>query len=184
MRYVRGADCSRPAEKKVKDNHPFAILRFLVSLRLELESSFNRQDAKAQRSAKRKKRHMAETQSILNLGTPVPVDIGSIEQELTALWKSATDNEGESAVIRACSCNLVAVAQNQQEATSLPAVLAKVSEWHPCRSLIAYREEDGVPQENRFEAGMRAWISAQCWLPFAGGPQICCEAITLSLIHI
>jgi glucose-6-phosphate dehydrogenase assembly protein OpcA len=82
--------------------------------------------------------------------------------------------------MRACSCNIVVLAQNQKEAASLPSVLAEVSEWHPCRSLIAYHEDNGRLHEAQMDAPMQAWISAQCWLPFAGGPQICCEAITVA----
>ncbi len=86
---------------------------------------------------------MDESHEVTNLGTPVPVDVAQIEQELTSLWKSASEREGEGAVMRACSCNLVALAQDEKEAVSLASVLGKVSEFHPCRSIIAYREENG-----------------------------------------
>lgn len=110
----------------------------------------------------------------MNLGTPVPVNVETIEQALASLWKSAFENEGEGGVIRARSCNLVVIAQNRAEAETLPAILAQVSEWQPSRSIIAFRED----HEDR--SGMQAWISAQCSVPFAGGPQVCCEAIVVA----
>src|SRR5881396_1701754 len=100
---------------------------------------------------------MDESQEVTNLGVPVPVDVAQIEQELTSLWKSASEREGEGAVMRACSCNLVAIAQDEKEAVSLASVLAKVSEFHPCRSIIAYREENGGDPGGA-KAGMRAWL--------------------------
>jgi glucose-6-phosphate dehydrogenase assembly protein OpcA len=123
---------------------------------------------------------MSRTSIIHSLGTPVAVDVAAIEQELTTFWKLASEREGEAAVIRACSCNLVAVAENQREAELMPAALAKVSEWHPCRSIIAYREADEEGAAHDAAPHMDAWISAQCSIPVSGGPQICCEAITVS----
>jgi glucose-6-phosphate dehydrogenase assembly protein OpcA len=123
---------------------------------------------------------MNRTSLIHNLGTPVAVDVDAIEQELSSFWKLASEREGEGAVIRACSCNLVAIAEDRQEAELMPAVLAKVSEWHPCRSIIAYRETDEEGTRHEAAPRMHAWISAQCSIPVSGGPQICCEAITIS----
>jgi glucose-6-phosphate dehydrogenase assembly protein OpcA len=111
-----------------------------------------------------------------NLGTPIAVDVSAIEKELGSYWKLASQREGEGASIRACSCNLVVIARSRREAELLPAILARVAEWHPCRSIIAYRE----PDEEGAEPLMHAWIGAQCWIPASGGPQICCETITLS----
>ncbi len=123
---------------------------------------------------------MNNTLSAHNLGTPVAVDVASIESELRSLWKLASEREGEGAVIRACSCNLVVIAKDRQEAELLPGVLAKVAAGHPCRSIIAYRENDQEGAGHDPGPHMHAWISAQCWIPVSGGPQICCEAITLS----
>jgi glucose-6-phosphate dehydrogenase assembly protein OpcA len=111
-----------------------------------------------------------------NLGMPVAVDAAVIEQELTSLWK--TEGESERAAIRACSCNLVVIAHDREESELLPDLLARVAEWHPCRSLVAYREEENGPLLPG-SSGMRAWIHAHCSLSTAGGPQTCCEAITV-----
>lgn len=110
-----------------------------------------------------------------NLGTPVEVNVAAIEKELRAFWKTAGET-GQGAVLRACSCNLLAFVQNREKAAAFVPILAKVSEWHPNRSIISYIEPDEISDAR----DMHAWISAQCSAPFSGGPQVCCEAITLS----
>jgi len=112
-----------------------------------------------------------------NFGMPVAVDAAVIEQELTSLWK--TEGEGERAAIRACSCNLVVIAHDREESELLPELLARVAEWHPCRSLIAYREDEIHDPLLPGSSGMRAWIHAQCSVSMTGGPQTCCEAVTV-----
>ena len=112
-----------------------------------------------------------------NLGTPVAVDAATIEAELTGLWKTASDSEAERAVIRACSCNLVVIARDEREAEALPPVLLEISKWHPSRSIIAFRDDAGAAAR---PDPIRAWISAQCAVPFAGAPEVCCEAIAVA----
>ncbi len=123
---------------------------------------------------------MGEKIPIVNLGIPVPVDIATIEQELRALWKSASQSESEGAVIRACSCNLVVFAQDRAEAQVILPVLARVAEWHPSRSIIVYRESDEESVGHPQTPHVHAWISAQCSTPLAGGQQICSETISLA----
>ena len=122
---------------------------------------------------------MSSSRGITNLGIPVAVDVAEIERELTAFWKSASEQQGEAAVIRACACNVVVIVQDHREAEALRSILATVGEWHPSRSLIAYREEEEKGAADSGGPRMHAWVSTQCSAPFAGGPQICCEAITL-----
>jgi glucose-6-phosphate dehydrogenase assembly protein OpcA len=110
-----------------------------------------------------------------NLGTPVEVDIAVIEKELRSFWKSA-DQMGPGAVMRACSCNLVSFLRNRNTAEEYLPILSTVSEWHPSRSILAYVEPDDVLNP----PDMHAWISAQCSIPLSGGPQVCCEAITIA----
>ena len=112
-----------------------------------------------------------------NLGTPVEVSVAAIEKELVSLWESA--DKRDQAVMRACSCNLLTVVQNREEAEAFPPVLVKLSEWHPSRSILVYLEsrEQSAPSEG---SGMHAWISAQCSRPLSGGLHVCCEAITIA----
>ncbi len=123
---------------------------------------------------------MGVSSRITNLGAPVSVDVAAIEPELRALWKRASSREEEGAVIRACSCNFVVLARDRYEAESLLPILARISEWHPCRSLIACRESEEEDEGHPSSPHMHAWISAQCSVPFAGGPQICSEVITVA----
>ncbi len=106
--------------------------------------------------------------NLFNPGVPVAVDVASIEQQLRLLWKSASDQEGEGAIIRACSCNLIVFAETAAEAQRLLQVVDSVAEHHPSRSLITWADE---------EKDMRAWISARCFAPISGGPQVCSEVI-------
>ncbi len=106
-----------------------------------------------------------------NPGVPVAVDVASIEEQLRSLWKSASDQEGEGAVIRACSCNLIVFADTAAEAQRLLQVVDGVAEHHPNRSLVAWAGEG---------TDMRAWISARCSVPIFGGPQVCSEVILLA----
>jgi glucose-6-phosphate dehydrogenase assembly protein OpcA len=115
-----------------------------------------------------------------DFGSRAQVDVAAIEQELRQLWKSASGREGEPAVIRACSCNVVVLAQNRAEAEAFQPVLSTVSEWHPARFLITYRDAGTNAGDAASRPTIRAWISAHCSLPISGGPQICCESITLA----
>jgi glucose-6-phosphate dehydrogenase assembly protein OpcA len=72
---------------------------------------------------------------------------------------------------------MVVVAQNRAEAEAFQPVLSVVSEWHPARFLITYR---GSEAKTSPSPEISAWISAHCSLPISGGPQICCESITLA----
>ncbi len=118
---------------------------------------------------------MNSTKGTSNLGTPVEVNVAAVEKELALFWKSA--GEGNEAAMRACSCNLIAVVQNREDAKAFPQVLARLSEWHPNRSIVTYIEPGGQPTQ---ADGMQAWISAQCFQPLRGGTQVCCEAITIA----
>jgi glucose-6-phosphate dehydrogenase assembly protein OpcA len=115
-----------------------------------------------------------------DFGSKAQVDVAAIEQELRQLWKSASGQDGEPAVIRACSCNVVVLAQNRAEAEAFQPALSAVSEWHPARFLITYREAGTDAGGAASRPAISAWISAHCSLPISGGPQICCESITLA----
>ena len=123
---------------------------------------------------------MSDMSSIHNLGVPIAVDVSKIEIELSKLWQTASPTEESNAVLRACSCNLVVIAEGRAEAAALLEVLAGVAEHHPSRSIIAFGEPSGEPPRDAPSAPMKAWISAQCSLPYPGRPQVCSEVITLA----
>jgi len=118
--------------------------------------------------------------STFNPGTPVTADASAIEQELRSLWKSASEDEGSAPLIRACAGNLITLAAGREDAGHLLGVLPGVAQQHPLRSLVAYwgRAED-LPEISG-DIPLGAWISAQCSIPVAGGPQVCSEVITLA----
>jgi glucose-6-phosphate dehydrogenase assembly protein OpcA len=104
-----------------------------------------------------------------DLGIPIAVDVAAIEKDLTSLWKSAGKN---SAIMRSSSCNFLAIVKNRQAAEAFQPALAKLSQTHPCRSIVAF-PESGDPE-------ILAWIRAQCSIPFYEVPQVCCESIMLA----
>jgi glucose-6-phosphate dehydrogenase assembly protein OpcA len=120
-------------------------------------------------------------ESTFSPGIPVAADVAAIDRELGALWESASQHEGKVSLIRACAGNLIVLAGNQDGAGHLLNVLPGVAQQHPLRSLLAYWEEaQESPEVEDSAPPVRAWISAQCSLPVAGGPQVCSEVITLA----
>jgi hypothetical protein len=118
--------------------------------------------------------------STFNPGIPVAADAAAIEQELRSLWESASQQEAEAPLIRACAGNLIALAERRIAAAHLLGVLPGVAQQHPLRSLLAYWEEAQDLPEVPGGTPLRAWISAQCSIPVSGGPQVCSEVITLA----
>lgn len=114
------------------------------------------------------------------IAEPASIDVSRIEQELTSYWKAAADQEGEKAVFKSCSCNLVVVVPDGRAAEDLPTVLARVAEWHPCRAIVAYGEPETEAPPDSGKSSMRAWIAAYCPTQQTDGPQICCEVVTLA----
>jgi glucose-6-phosphate dehydrogenase assembly protein OpcA len=121
---------------------------------------------------------MDDSKTVENLGTPLGADLGAIERELTEFWSKASQQMGETAAIRACSCNLIILVSGQKEAEALPPIIADVAEWHPCRSLVAFREEENIPGNL---PPMQGWIHVRCKSQLGGGPQVCSEMITIGV---
>ena len=121
---------------------------------------------------------MHDSETVANLGIPLGADLSAIERELTEFWGTASQRAGETATIRACSCNLMVVVSGQAEAEALPPVLADVAEWHPCRSLVAFQ---GLQDAEPDSPPMRGWIRVQCRRQSGGWPQVCSEVITIGV---
>jgi glucose-6-phosphate dehydrogenase assembly protein OpcA len=102
------------------------------------------------------------------------VDVGTIEHELTQLWKAAAeDTLGGQPVVRACVLNLVAYAPSQAVAHHIDEVVSQVSGRHPSRSIVMLAEPGAGSSE------LQASISAHCRIAPEGGKQVCSEQITL-----
>ncbi len=120
---------------------------------------------------------MSQNKTPMTVQAPLEIPIESVERELSSLWRTASQ---QGAMVRACSCNVVAVARDRFEADSLSSVLARVSDQYPCRSIIAFVENKQDRTGCSDEPHMHAWISAHCALPSASGPQICSEIISVA----
>ncbi len=96
------------------------------------------------------------------------VDVAAIERELAALWREAA--QGTTAVMRACSWNLV-VMTNPAELPRAKALVDVMVELVPSRTLIINERDEGE--------ALRAFVSANCRLMPGGGKMLCSEEITL-----
>lgn len=98
----------------------------------------------------------------------IGVDVAGIERELAALWRESA--QGTTAVMRACSWNLVVLTTpaQAQRARTLADVMVELV---PSRTLMI-NEQPG-------DDALRAYVSANCRLLPGGGKMLCSEEITL-----
>lgn len=111
------------------------------------------------------------------LTKPKGVDVVAIEAELTQLWKAAAEGNTASTripVMRACSLNLIVVADDERQLDEIGNMIGEVTLEHPARIFLIAADRTAAV------ARLEAWISARCSLPVPGGKQVCCEQITLS----
>jgi glucose-6-phosphate dehydrogenase assembly protein OpcA len=107
------------------------------------------------------------------LDDPREVDVAAIEGQLTELWRGAPGPDSAAPVIRACSLNLIVVAEEECRSSALAEMVGDVTVEHPARVFLANLERhDPV-------SSVEAWISARCALPVPGHNQVCCEEIKL-----
>lgn len=100
-----------------------------------------------------------------------------ILRELAELWTSLAappdTAPGTSAgVLRACSMTLIVAAATAADAQEVTQTVGELMHEHPSRAIILKPggESDGL--ESR--------VYAQCWMPFGGRQQICCEQIEIT----
>lgn len=114
-------------------------------------------------------------------GEPQPVDLASVERQITALWKEASEAEDsqQPAVMRACALTLVVFddpRSGRKDAAPLDETLSRVTERHPCRILLA-RIDPEHPA-----GSLESWVTALCHLsPGAGrSSRVCSEQVTVT----
>ena len=99
-----------------------------------------------------------------------------ILRELSDLWRSLGKKEQSEAgagVLRACSMTLVVLSEEAEDVMGLGETLAALMPEHPARTVsIRLR---GVSERTLAER-----VYAQCWMPFGGRQQICCEQIEIT----
>jgi 6-phosphogluconolactonase len=97
--------------------------------------------------------------------------IADIERTLTNLWSQIAEAEGETAVLRATTLNLVLYTKNPQGA---PGLIGQVSETHPSRAIV-------INVDTNAPGALVASPNVFC-RPALGGTartQVCCEAIEI-----
>jgi len=97
-----------------------------------------------------------------------------ILRDLGELWTSLATGEGASTgVLRACAMTLVVAAESDADAQAVGETLAELMHEHPSRAIVLRLSQDE-------SAELQARVFAQCWMPFGGRQQICCEEIEIT----
>jgi len=100
-----------------------------------------------------------------------PIDVGAVERELAAMWRSAA-KPGQKPFMRACRTNLVAIGEPE-----VPELIEDVLAQHPAR-LILVTPAEGKNGDMAVPP-LAAHVSATChWRPEDKG-LICSERITI-----
>ncbi|MFN0167774.1 MAG: glucose-6-phosphate dehydrogenase assembly protein OpcA [Bryobacteraceae bacterium] len=103
------------------------------------------------------------------------VEADRVLHDLADLWVSlGKEGESKGGVLRACAMTLVVVTESADEA-DLGETLAALMPHHPSRTVVV-RLSGGEPE-------ISARVFAQCWMPFGGRQQICCEQIEIRAPH-
>ena len=95
-------------------------------------------------------------------------------KDLARLWEDLgrTDTEGSSGVIRACAMTLIAAVDCEDDAKGVTEAIGQLMHEHPSRAIVLCIGTGAAP--------MSARVFAQCWLPFGGRKQICCEQVEIA----
>jgi glucose-6-phosphate dehydrogenase assembly protein OpcA len=95
-------------------------------------------------------------------------------KDLAALWDDLgrTDTEGSSGVIRACAMTLIAAVDCEDDAKGVNETIGRLMHEHPSRAIVLCIGSGATP--------ITARVFAQCWLPFGGRKQICCEQVEVA----
>jgi len=121
---------------------------------------------------------VTETLQLLTFGEPRPANVGDLEAELSALWRSVAEGPqpatGDHAVIRACALNLLVYVESEEEGREVSNVVSQVTLQNPCRAMVM------ITQPTSRQTALTAWISAHCHLPVAGEKQVCSEEISIA----
>jgi 6-phosphogluconolactonase len=101
------------------------------------------------------------------------IRIRDVEPELMKLWAQVAESEGEHAILRATTLNLILYTNNTRSA---PGLIGQVSEAHPCRAIVI--EIDGEAPDT-----LQASPTVFCRPSLGSGSgrtQVCCEEIIIT----
>jgi glucose-6-phosphate dehydrogenase assembly protein OpcA len=108
------------------------------------------------------------------MGATVAPD--QILRELSDLWRSL-GKQGQSQsgadVLRACSMTLVVLSEEAEDVAGLGKTIAALMPEHPARTV-------SIRLRGVSECTLAERVYAQCWMPFGGRQQICCEQIEIT----
>ncbi len=99
-----------------------------------------------------------------------------ILSELAHVWVTLGKQEGAETgmgVLRACSTNLIVVAEEADDFQTLGETIAALMPEHPARAILIHLGPAAGPS-------LSARVFAQCWMPFGQRRQICCEQIEIT----
>jgi glucose-6-phosphate dehydrogenase assembly protein OpcA len=94
-----------------------------------------------------------------------------ILKDLRNLWVDLGKND-PAGVLRACAMTLIVVVEEERDAQAIGETLACLMHEHPSRAIVL-RVRSGD------EESLSARVFAQCWMPFGGRQQICCEQVEI-----
>jgi glucose-6-phosphate dehydrogenase assembly protein OpcA len=107
---------------------------------------------------------------------PAAIQPERILHDLAELWTSlAQPGEGASTasgVLRACSMTLIVAAEDARDAGAIGETVGELMHEHPSRAIVLKPAGAGESLSSR--------VYAQCWMPFGGRQQICCEQIEIT----
>jgi glucose-6-phosphate dehydrogenase assembly protein OpcA len=96
-------------------------------------------------------------------------------KDLAGLWADLAAGDAQktsSGVLRACSMTLIVAAEDPQDTATVEQTVAELMHEHPSRAIVLKPGGRATELESR--------VFAQCWMPFGGRQQICCEEIEIT----
>ena len=100
------------------------------------------------------------------------VDPDKLLKDLRKLWLELGESDPKG-VLRACTMTLIVVIDEQRDAQPIGEAIASLMHEHPSRAIVVrVRQCAGRVLEAR--------VFAQCWMPFGGRQQICCEQVEIT----
>ncbi len=97
-----------------------------------------------------------------------------ILEELSRLWADLAKAGGETeGVVRACALTLIVFAEESDDPAAIAEILAHLMREQPNRAIVVRVRPGGAPL-------LEHQVLSQCWKPFGGREQICCERIEIT----
>jgi glucose-6-phosphate dehydrogenase assembly protein OpcA len=99
------------------------------------------------------------------------VDPERILKDLRGLWRDLSKQDANG-VLRACAMTLIVVIDEASDASIVGETIATLMHEHPSRAIV-------IRVRHCREQLVEARVFAQCWMPFGGRQQICCEQVEI-----